>query len=159
MNIDLATPAETDRLGHALAMALNAHDGGAVITLAGELGAGKTALARATIQALGHAGPVVSPSYTLVEPYEFPRRRLYHLDLYRLADPEELEFLGIRDMAPDCDLMLVEWAERGAGFLPPTDLAVHLEYREAGRCAQLTACSATGRQLMAKLHDFRPRPC
>lgn len=157
MNIELAAPAETDRLGQALASALETNAGGAMIALAGELGAGKTALARATIQALGHTGPVVSPSYTLVEPYDLPGRRLYHLDLYRLADPEELEFLGIRDMSPDSDFMLVEWADRGVGFLPPPDLDILLEYRDAGRCARVEARSATGRQLIAKLHDFRSR--
>lgn len=157
MNIELATPADTDHFGRRLAQAFDEQAGGAVITLAGELGAGKTALARATIQALGHAGPVVSPSYTLIEPYDLAGRRLHHLDLYRLADPEELEFLGIRDICLDSDLVLVEWADRGAGFLPAPDLDITLEYRGSGRSAHLEARSATGRQLIAKLQDFRSR--
>lgn len=157
MNRDLATPAATDALGRELADALGAHAGGVVITLAGELGAGKTALARATIQALGHVGPVVSPSYTLIEPYDVAGRRVHHLDLYRLADPEELEFLGIRDIRLDADLVLVEWADRGAGFLPAPDIAITLEYRDSGRSADIEARSATGRHLIANLHDFRSR--
>ncbi len=103
------------------------------------------------------SGPVVSPSYTLIEPYELPGRRLHHLDLYRLADPEELEFLGIRDICLDSDLVLVEWADRGAGFLPAPDLAITLEYLGSGRSAHLEACSATGRRLLAKLHDLTSR--
>ncbi|HET7314639.1 tRNA (adenosine(37)-N6)-threonylcarbamoyltransferase complex ATPase subunit type 1 TsaE [Salinisphaera sp.] len=157
MNITLATPAATEALGRDLARVLELREDGVLITLAGELGAGKTALVRAIIQALGHAGPVVSPSYTLVEPYEFGARRLYHLDLYRLADPEELEFLGVREISAGSHLVFVEWAERGAGFLPPADMAITLEYNGAGRSARLAPCSAAGRDLIAKLQDFRSR--
>lgn len=157
MNVALPTPADTDRLGRQLAQALEVHAQGAVITLAGELGAGKTALARATIQALGHTGPVVSPSYTLIEPYDLPGRRLHHLDLYRLGDPEELEFLGIRDICIEADLVLVEWADRGAGFLPAPDLDITLEYRGEGRSAHLQSHSAAGRRVVATLYEFRSR--
>lgn len=158
MNITLASPAETDRVGRQLAAALDGHAGGALITLAGELGAGKTALARAMIHAMGHAGPVVSPSYTLIEPYDLHGRRLYHFDLYRLGDAEELEFLGIRDIDFTSSLILVEWADRGARFLPSPDLDITLAYRGSGRAAHLDAHSATGRQLIANLQDFRSRP-
>ncbi|MGN8157083.1 tRNA (adenosine(37)-N6)-threonylcarbamoyltransferase complex ATPase subunit type 1 TsaE [Salinisphaera sp. RV14] len=157
MNVALPTPADTDQLGRQLARAIEVHARGVVITLTGELGAGKTALARATIQGLGHAGPVVSPSYTLIEPYDLSGRRLHHLDLYRLGDPEELEFLGIRDICLDSDLVLVEWADRGAGFLPAPDLDITLEYRGEGRFAHLQSRSAAGRQVIAKLQQFRSR--
>lgn len=157
MNIALASPADTDRVGRQLAAALDGYAGGALITLAGELGAGKTALARATIQALGHMGPVVSPSYTLIEPYDLHGRRVYHLDLYRLADAEELEFLGIRDIDFSSSLILVEWADRGAGFLPSPDLDITLAYRGSGRTVHLEAHSATGRHLIATLQNFRSR--
>lgn len=144
MNVALPTPADTDQLGRQLARALAARAKGAMITLAGELGAGKTALARATIQALGHTGPVVSPSYTLIEPYAVAGRTLYHLDLYRLGDPEELEFIGVRELSPVDDWLVVEWATRGAGFLPAADLDVTLAYRDAGRSAELSPRSPRG---------------
>jgi tRNA threonylcarbamoyl adenosine modification protein YjeE len=105
----LADAAATGRLGAALARALG--EGGAVLYLSGELGAGKTTLARALLQALGYAGHVRSPTYTLVEPYELQGRRVFHLDLYRLAAAEELEYLGLRDLDPAQDLILVEWPE------------------------------------------------
>ncbi|WP_423824173.1 tRNA (adenosine(37)-N6)-threonylcarbamoyltransferase complex ATPase subunit type 1 TsaE [Salinisphaera sp. SPP-AMP-43] len=149
--VELPGPDDTDALGAALAQALGGTERGVVITLAGELGAGKTALVRAVLSHLGHDGPVVSPSYTLIEPYELSGRRAYHLDLYRLGDPEELEFLGIRDLVPESDWVFVEWAEKGEGFLPAQDLAVTLSYRESGRAVQLRPCSAAGRAIVAKL--------
>lgn len=147
----LACPAETSRFGRRLAAALVAEAGGAVVTLAGELGAGKTALVRAVITALDYAGVVVSPSYTLIETYELAGRRLHHLDLYRISDPEELEFLGVRGFSIDNDFVFVEWAERGLGFLPTPDLAIVLEYEGCGRKIALEAHSASGRRLISKL--------
>lgn len=145
MTRDLPDPAATETLGRQVARALQAGDGGGVITLSGPLGAGKTALARALIGALGHEGPVVSPSYTLVEPYAVAGRTLYHLDLYRLGDPEELEFIGVRELSPVDDWLVIEWADRGTGFLPAADLDVALAYRDAGRTAALSARSPRGR--------------
>lgn len=151
MIVDLPGPADTDALGHRLAAVLAARTQGGVMTLTGELGAGKTALARAMITALGYAGPVVSPSYTLVEPYEVAGGTLYHLDLYRLGDPEELEFLGIRELAPESDLLLIEWPEQGRGFLPPADLDIRLAYWNNGRRASLQAFSAGGLRWLTRL--------
>lgn len=141
----------TAALGRALADALVSVGDGALITLTGELGAGKTALARAVIGALGHAGPVVSPTYTLMEPYPVAGRQLCHLDLYRLAAPEELEYLGIRDMAGERDWLLVEWPERGAGYLPAADLDVALAYAGSGRVARIDAVSDRGEAVRQKL--------
>lgn len=93
-----------------------------VITLSGDLGAGKSTFARGALRALGVQGPIKSPSYTLIESYELPGFTVLHLDLYRLRDPDELENLGVADYHRPGHLWLIEWPERGAGRLPPADL-------------------------------------
>lgn len=93
-----------------------------VVTLSGELGAGKSTFARGVLRSLGITGPIKSPSYTLMETYDLPAIQVLHLDLYRLRDPEELENLGLSDFHRPGHLWLVEWPERGAGRLPPPDL-------------------------------------
>ena len=122
-----------------------------IITLSGALGTGKTTLARGFIHALGHTGKVRSPTYTLVEPYLFDDCSVYHLDLYRLADPEELEWLGLRDMLAERALLLVEWPERGSGFLPAADLAIDIDYSGNGREASLTPLTEVGQRLLAQI--------
>lgn len=130
------------RLGHAL-------EGGAVVYLNGELGAGKTTLVRGVLRGLGFSGRVRSPTYTLVEAYDIADRRLYHLDLYRIRGPAELEYLGIRELdLPDL-WVFVEWPERGEGRLPAPDLVLSFELLEAGRRISLAAASARGRDLEA----------
>jgi tRNA threonylcarbamoyladenosine biosynthesis protein TsaE len=108
------------------------------VFLQGDLGAGKTCLVRGWLQALGHQGAVKSPTYTLVEPYQLQGRQIYHFDLYRLRDPEELDLIGGRDYFDDDVLCLVEWPDKGAGFLPPARLIVELSVAGAGRQAHLT---------------------
>jgi tRNA threonylcarbamoyladenosine biosynthesis protein TsaE len=125
--------------------------GETVIYLRGDLGAGKTTLVRGFLRGLGYAGAVKSPTYTLMEPYEIGTRRIYHLDLYRLGDPGELEYLGIRDLLGLGAVMLVEWPDRGAGELPPADLSVDIEYRRDGRQLQLSASTDAGRRLLERL--------
>ncbi len=141
--------AATERLGQSLANALRSEGG--VILLAGDLGTGKTTLVRATLLALGYEGRVVSPSYTLVEPYLVGAHRVLHMDLYRLSDPEELEYLGIRDFDPQSDLLLVEWPEHGAGMLPPADLSLMLQDQGSGRLLGVEACSDKGRCWLSRL--------
>lgn len=110
---------------------------GMTVHLKGPLGAGKTTLVRGFLQALGHSGPVRSPTYSLVETYTPGQRRVHHFDLYRLASPEELEWMGIRDYLSADALTLIEWAERGQGILPPPDATVTLAYEGPARTARL----------------------
>ena len=145
----LADEAATEALGRALQEALE--PGGAVIFLDGPLGAGKTSLARAILRAMGEAGPVRSPTYTLMEPYEVNGRRVYHMDLYRLGDPEELAYLGVRDLDEPGLLLLVEWPERGAGMLPAADLCIRLAHAGSGREAELEGLSERGQAMLARL--------
>ena len=122
------------------------------VHLAGELGAGKTTLTRGLLRAHGYTGAVKSPTYTLVEPYELDDARIHHFDLYRLGDPEELEFIGGRDLLGDDVLCVIEWPERGEGWLPPPDLSIELTVAGQGRQAQIGANSEHGQRVLARLH-------
>ena len=126
-------------------------DHGLVVYLHGPLGAGKTSFARALLLALGVGERVKSPTYSLVEGYATAQRPAWHLDLYRIADPAELEWLGLDALADPAALVLVEWPERGVGALPAADLHVHLDYDGAGRRAVLRAGTVRGAGLLARL--------
>jgi tRNA threonylcarbamoyladenosine biosynthesis protein TsaE len=117
---------------------------GSITFLVGDLGAGKTTLARGILQGLNYSGAVKSPTYTLVEPYSVRGGTLYHFDLYRLQDPEELEYLGIRDYFAHNTLALIEWPEKGEGVLPEPDLVISISYKNSGRQLAVEATSKTG---------------
>ena len=149
MKCKLADAAATERLGAQLAAAVTP----AVVYLHGDLGAGKTTLVRGFIHALGYEGKVRSPTYTLVEPYACKPCTVFHLDLYRLADAEELEWLGLRDMLDESSLLLIEWPERGEDLLPAADLTITIEYSRNGRVAHLEPVTLAGKQLLTGLED------
>jgi tRNA threonylcarbamoyladenosine biosynthesis protein TsaE len=123
----------------------------AVIYLRGDLGAGKTTFARAYIHALGFEGYVKSPSYGLLELYQAGGQRVLHLDLYRIEDPEELEYLAIRDQFDDTTVLLVEWPDRGAGRLPAPDLVLHFVEEGSGRIIECEPVSPTGLELSERV--------
>ncbi|MEY4640559.1 MAG: hypothetical protein RLZZ227_553 [Pseudomonadota bacterium] len=128
-----------------------ASKGQGVITLRGNLGSGKTTLCRGLIRALGHDGAVKSPTYTLVEPYDLGAVRVLHYDLYRLSDPEEVEYLGMRDFLDNQTLTLIEWPEKARGFLPPADLDLKLDVLPSGRRLSWQALSPLGEEIAAAL--------
>ncbi|MBQ0796824.1 MULTISPECIES: tRNA (adenosine(37)-N6)-threonylcarbamoyltransferase complex ATPase subunit type 1 TsaE [Zhongshania] len=137
---------------------------GAVVYLDGQLGAGKTTFCRGVLRAFGYIGPVKSPTYTLVEAYEDlvfgaePAKSkavtVYHFDLYRLGDPEELEYMGIRDYFEQDTICLIEWPQRGSGFLPSADIMVSIEPQGVGRLLAARGNTLRGQQILAQLSEY-----
>ncbi len=147
-----ATPEETEALGAKLATTVGARrDVLTVVYLTGDLGAGKTTLARGFLHAAGVTGTIRSPTYTLLETYETSVATVVHLDLYRLRDPTELEPLGLRDLALPGHLWLIEWPERGAGWLPAADLEVSLAVEGSRHRIQANGVSIFGKSWRARL--------
>jgi tRNA threonylcarbamoyladenosine biosynthesis protein TsaE len=149
--VSLAQPADTDRLGVALASAFSA-DQSVVVHLEGELGAGKTSLARALLRGLGVSGPIRSPTYTLLERYPLASGgEAAHLDLYRIIEPDELEYLALDELSASARLWLVEWPQRGGGRLPAADLRIGLALAGDGRRAELMALTDAGERWLRAL--------
>ncbi len=123
----------------------------AVIFLYGDLGAGKTTLARGFLRGLGYTDKVKSPTYTIVEPYAVQHKKIFHFDLYRVSDPRELEFIGIQDYFIPQAICLVEWPEHGKEVLPVADLSCHIDTQMTGREIKLTANTERGRKILAQL--------
>jgi tRNA threonylcarbamoyladenosine biosynthesis protein TsaE len=148
-----ADAAATRAIGASLAVALLAVDPvePLLIGLSGELGAGKTTLVGGLLEALGHAGPVRSPTYALIEPYRLADRDVYHCDLYRLRDPDELEDLGLRDLLTARSVLLIEWPERAGDRLRAPDFSLRLDYSATGREVHVTTASVVGQAILARL--------
>ena len=137
------------QFGKALAMV----DAGCVVYLQGDLGMGKTTFTRGVLRHFGHKGAAKSPTYTLVEPYELGEYRVHHFDLYRLGHPEELEYLGIRDYFDDKAINLVEWPDKGAGFLPISDIQLCIASADRGRNLSFSATTTAGDAVLQHLQQ------
>jgi len=140
--------AATEAAGRRLSGVLRA---GMTVHLRGALGAGKTTFVRGVLRGLGHAGAVKSPTYTLVEPYLLSGTDVYHFDLYRVSDPEELELIGIRDYMDGRAICLVEWPERGSDFLAVPDFSVTIRQQNHARELEVSAHTAAGEDALAEL--------
>ncbi|MES9824975.1 MAG: tRNA (adenosine(37)-N6)-threonylcarbamoyltransferase complex ATPase subunit type 1 TsaE [Candidatus Thiodiazotropha endolucinida] len=122
-----------------------------IVYLEGDLGTGKTTLVRGFLRQLGYQGRVKSPTYTLLEPYDFAGRSYYHFDLYRLSDPRELDYLGIEDLLNSDALLLIEWPEKGAGVLPQADLMIHCTHHDQARVLKFDAGTERGAESLLQL--------
>ncbi len=152
----LRDEAATIAFGRAVLDALPDDLAGWTLLLHGDLGAGKSTFARALIRAAGHEGAVPSPTYTLVEPYSLPAGNVYHVDLYRISDEEELRYLGWNELDDGC--RIVEWPDRAPGLADQADLSLTFSYRGAGREVRVEALSARAASVVEALKRGR-RPC
>ncbi len=148
LGVELPDEAATAALAGRVAAAI---DGGLVCYLHGPLGAGKSAFARALLHALGVRGRIKSPTYSLLESYPLGDAQAWHLDLYRIADPDELEWLGMDALGEAGAVVLIEWPQRGAGAVPAADVEVFLDYAGAGRRAVVRADNDRGERLLCRL--------
>ena len=150
MKIVVKSARSMQQLGANIAQAC---EPGCVIYLHGDLGAGKTTLVRGFLRGLGYDGRVRSPTFTLLETYQFAAVTIYHLDLYRLTDAEELAYIGGRDFFTEQTICLIEWPERGSGFLPPADLSYDFEFAHKMRARKITihASSPKGESVIKKM--------
>jgi len=149
------TATDMENIAASVAQGLRESGVGVVITLQGPLGAGKTTWCRGLLRALGYQGMVKSPTYTLVESYRIEQAgnasQLHHFDLYRLSDPEELEYIGCREYFDGASVCLIEWPELGHGVIPLADIVIGIEYNQAGsgRMVSLAAATLAGEQVLS----------
>jgi tRNA threonylcarbamoyladenosine biosynthesis protein TsaE len=145
LKFELKEVADTEQLGAKLWEILPSKS---LVFLNGELGAGKTTLVRGVLRAAGYTGAVKSPTFTVVEEYFIGERKILHFDLYRLADPEELEWIGIRDYMAQESLCFIEWSALGHGFLPEADFILNLAMKGQGRSAEVLCHSENAQKFM-----------
>lgn len=145
---EVASAADMETLGGDLAGRCRP---GMRLHLQGELGAGKTTLVRGFLRGLGYRGRVKSPTYTLVEPYHIENKTIYHFDLYRISDPEEVEAIGLRDYLDGSSLCLIEWPERAEALLGEPDLTLSIAIHGRGRRVTLVPGSPAGQALVRSL--------
>ena len=146
LTFDVKSEDEMLQFGNALAKVC---EPGCVVFLEGYLGVGKTTLVRGVLRALGHRGAVKSPTYTLVEQYDFDEKRIYHFDLYRLGSPEELEYMGGRDYFQANTISFIEWPMNAEGYLPEADLICMIKYQGMDeRLVQVNASTTLGEQML-----------
>lgn len=149
LTILLTNEVATLECGASIARALHPRCG--VIHLQGQLGAGKTTFSRGFLRELGYEGTVKSPTYTLVEPYHFDQFQVFHFDFYRINDPHELEYMGIRDYFTSDAICLIEWPEQAGESIPQSDLSCYLELHPEGRQIHFKAHSVLGNTILQKL--------
>ena len=137
--------------GHVLATAIAQANAPLLILLNGDLGVGKTTISRGILQGLGYCGAVKSPTYTLVEPYDLEIGKVFHFDLYRLIDPEELEHIGFSDYLSQANLCIIEWPENGGSYIPQADIKIDISQYESGRKLTLTSNTDVGVQCLNQL--------
>lgn len=140
--------ADTQGVGATLSRALVK---GAVIYLQGDLGAGKTTFVRGLLRGLGYSGKVKSPTYTIVEPYETDKLTVFHFDLYRLIDAQELQQIGLEEYFNGSAVCLIEWPDKGAPLLPAPDLILEFDIMKDIRNIRLAACTSRGEEILARL--------
>jgi tRNA threonylcarbamoyladenosine biosynthesis protein TsaE len=146
MHVLLDTAAAMEKFGAQLGQHCPA---GSKLYLQGELGAGKTTLVRGFLRARAYQGTVKSPTYTLVEPYEFAHTKVFHFDLYRLRDADELENIGFRDYFDGAGICLVEWPEKAAALLQTPDLSININILAQGRSLDVLAHTSSGKDLLS----------
>lgn len=146
----IANPEGMENIGRHLFLACRQVTASCIIYLEGELGAGKTTLVRGFLRALGYQGTVKSPTYTLVEPYEIEAQKVFHFDLYRLHDPQELEYLGIRDYVQNNAYCLIEWPQNGMSYLPASDITIKISHQGNDRIVSLKADTDRGKNVLQK---------
>ena len=148
MHLSIPTPEAMESLGKAMADSARA---GMQIHLSGELGAGKTTLVRGFLTGLGHQGKVKSPTYTLVEPYDFGTLSVYHFDFYRIKTPQEVELMGYREYPGADTICLIEWPEKAGDFIGDADIRIEIRHESEGRSVELSGLSQEGKSLINKI--------
>jgi tRNA threonylcarbamoyladenosine biosynthesis protein TsaE len=153
LSVNLEGERKMQDFGAQLATAIGKIDAPLLMLLNGDLGAGKTTISRGLLQGLGHQGAVKSPTYTLVEPYELDIGVVYHFDLYRLIDSEELEHIGFSDYLSEAKLCIIEWPENGGSYIPQPDISIDISVYQSGRRLTLSSATESGNRCINLLQQ------